>query len=299
MRRSGRVVLRVAVGLVLVGTSGPIRAQSDAPTPPVSPELRWKVDAPLLAAGATLLAVGAQLDVAVRDVPPQGLDRGDIKWSFDRNYIGEVSTRADSHSDYYRDAAVAYPMILAFASQPSGTRMSGTLRRSLVYAEAVAVAEGIALVVKRGADRPRPYTYLAANERPSNSAYDVTAESSFRSMPSGHATISFCAAAFAMTDHVLTRPQASWQEQAGTAFVGGFLAGITAGLRVEGGLHFPSDSMVGGLIGMTCGVTIPLVHRYVGPTERRKPMPPGRAWWHAILGEVAGIGAGFLAAEAY
>jgi len=289
----------VVVGLVLVGATGPARAQSDAPAPPVSPELRWKVDAPLLTAGATLLAVGAQLKVDIKVVPPEGLDRSNIAWSFDRNYIGEVSTRADSHSDYYRDAVVAYPMILAFASQPSGTRLSGTLRRSVVYAEAVAVAEGISLFVKRSADRPRPYTYLSADERPNTPAYDVTAESSFRSMPSGHATISFCAAAFAMTDHVLTRPEASWQEQAGTAFVGGFLAGMTAGLRVEGGLHFPSDSIVGGLVGMTSGVAIPLVHRYVSPAGRREPMPPGRAWWRAILGEVAGIGAGILAAEAY
>jgi len=267
--------------------------------PGAYPELGWWRDASMLGTGVTLLQIGSRLPVHRQDVPPEGLDPARIRWSFDRSVIGERSTRADTESDYYRDALIAYPMVLAFVSQPPGTRWGGTLRRSLMYAEAIGLSEGITAIVKSTDDRPRPFTYLPSEERPDNGAFDVTLEESFRSMPSGHATITFCAAGFAMTDHLLTRPDAGWAENAGVAFVAGFLAGITAELRIEGGQHFPSDTIVGGLIGTAAGVSVPLLHRSLGPERKRGRMPPRRAWLQAIAGEIAGIGAGVLSGEAY
>ncbi len=302
--RTGLSVLYVAaaravVCLALFGVPYRAQAQSDAPAQSVHPELRWRIEAPLLAAGAALLVVGKNLSVSRKSVPPEGLDPSDVQWSFDRGVIGERSTRADTQSDYFRDAALAYPMTLAFASQPSRTRVSSTLRRSLMYGEALLVAEGLSKVIKGSADRPRPFTYLPANQRPNNPAYDVAADYAFQSMPSGHAISTFCAAGFAMTDHLISRPDASWRERVGGAFVGGFLAGTTAGLRIEAGQHFPSDTIAGGLIGTATGVAVPLVHYYIGPADRRTALPSGRAWRQAILGETVGIAVGILVAETY
>ncbi|TMQ57072.1 MAG: phosphatase PAP2 family protein [Candidatus Eisenbacteria bacterium] len=292
-------VARAVICLALLGVPCRARGQSDAPMQSVHPELRLRVEAPLLAAGATLLVVGKNLSIARRSVPPGGLDPSDIRWSFDRGVIGERSTRADTQSDYFRDAALAYPMALAFASQPSGTRVISTLRRSLLYAEALFVAEGLSKVMKGAIDRPRPFTYLPANQRPNNPAYDVSADHAFQSMPSGHAISTFCSAGFAMADHLISRPDASWKERVGSAFVGGFLAGTTAGLRIEAGQHFPSDTIAGGLIGTATGVAVPLVHYYIGPADRRTALPSGRAWRQAILGETVGIAVGILVAETY
>lgn len=213
--------------------------------------------------------------------------------------IGEASTRADTQSDYFRDAALAYPMALAFVSQPSGTRVSGTLRRSLLYAEALLVAQGLSKLIKGATDRPRPFTYLSINQRPNNPAYDVTADYAFQSMPSGHAITTFCASGFAMADHLISRPHAGWKERVGSAFVGGFLAGTTSGLRIESGQHFPSDAIAGGLIGAVTGVAVPLVHHYIGSAVRPVALPSGRAWRQAILGETVGIAAGLLVAQTY
>lgn len=102
-----------------------------------------------------------------------------------------------------------------------------------------------------------------------------------------------------MTDHLISPPEASWKERVGTAFIGGCLAGTTSGLRIEGGQHFPSDVIVGGLIGTATGVGVPLVHHYVSRTARRAALPSWRAWKQAILGETVGIVAGLLIAETY
>lgn len=279
--------------------SGPPPADVRADSLPASsrPELRWRLDGPLLGAGASLLAVGVSLNTTRKLVPPEGLDRGDVHWSFDRAAIGERSTQAASESDYIRDAVLAYPMAVAFVSQPSETRLSGTLRRSVLYAEAALIAEGIGVVLKNSADRPRPFTYLPADQRPADPGYDVTGSEAFRSMPSGHTTASFCAAAFAMTDHLISRPGAGWVERAAVPFVGGVLAGMTATLRVEAGQHFPSDVIVGGLIGTSSGVAVPLLHGYVGADGRRAPGPSASAWRTAVAGLLAGTGAGILIAQ--
>ncbi len=265
---------------------------------PAQPRLTWRLDAPLAGAGATLLLASQFVNAGTRPVPPAGLDRGDIHWSLDRGVIGDRSTQADEQSDYTRDVVLAYPLVIAFASQPSATRAGGTLRRTAEYGEALLLAEGLSVLLKNSIDRPRPYTYLSAEERPRGARYDVTSSRAFRSMPSGHAISSFCAAGFAMTDHLLSRPDAGWLESAAVPFVGGALAGATAALRVKAGQHFPSDVIAGGLIGASSGVAVPLLHEYLGADGRRAQRVPGRAWRRAIVSLLAGAGAGILAADA-
>jgi len=309
-RRASRIgaVLRsaalcMAVTCAVAGRAAPSPAGAaasggDAAATLMRPELRWLTDAPLLGAGVSLLAVGGAMSTATRFVPPTGLDRGQVHWSFDRAQIGNHDTRANDQSDYTLSAATAYPLAVAFAFQPSGTRASGTLRRSAVYTEAVLIGEGICSVIKKSADRPRPYTYLPVGQRPGDPGYDVTKSDAFQSMPSGHSTGAFCGAAFAMTDNLLSRPQAGWLERAGVPFAGGVLAGMTAAMRVEAGKHFPSDVIVGGSIGTACGVAVPLVHHYLGAHGRRAPLPSGRAWGQAAAGLFAGVGTGILIAQA-
>jgi len=238
------------------------------------------------------------VDVSVRSVPPEGLDPGDIHWSFDRGQIGKLDTRAIDASDYASAASMAYPMVVAFASQPPGERFSGMLRRSVVYLESYLLATGTCMIIKNSTDRPRPYTYVPADQRPDDPTYDVTVNEAFQSMPSSHASTSFCGAAFAMTDHLLSRPQAGWTERVGISFAGGLLAGMTSTLRVSAGKHFPSDVLVGGAIGFSSGVAVPLAHHYLTPGGRRAPLPSGRSWLEAISGMCAGVGAGILIAEA-
>jgi membrane-associated phospholipid phosphatase len=273
-------------------------AGADTAMTPVHPDLRWTREGVFLGGGISLLAAAQFMDVTVRPVPPEGLDPGDIRWAFDREQIGKSDTRASTASDRAGELAMAYPMVVAFASQQPGERINGTLRRSVVYLESMLIATGTTEIIKHSAGRPRPYNYLPAQQRPDDPTYDVTQSEAFHSMPSGHASASFCGAAFAMTDHLLSRPQAGWIERAGVAFTGGLLAGMTSSLRVSAGKHFPSDVITGGAIGISSGVVVPMTHHYLTPRGRRAPLPSGRAWLQAIGGLGAGIGAGILIAEA-
>jgi len=292
-------VLACLIALLSASTAtGATPAGADSALRPVHPEVRWGKDGWHVAGGVGLIAAAQLLDVSIRFVPPGGLDPADIPWGFDRDQIGKLNTDALDASDIASATSVAYPMILAFASQPSGERARGTLRRSVVYLEAYLLATGTSKLIKNSADRPRPYTYVSDAERPDLATYDVTESEAFESMPSSHASSSFCGAAFAMTDHLITRPHAGWVERVGVAFTGGLLASMTSTLRVSAGKHFPSDVLAGGAIGMASGVLVPMVHLYATPSGRRAPRPSGRAWLQALGGMSAGVAAGILVVEA-
>jgi membrane-associated phospholipid phosphatase len=256
------------------------------------------MDGSLVGGGIALIAGARLLDVNVRAVPPQGLDPADIRWSFDREQIGKLNTRALGASDLASATSVAYPMVVALVSQPSGQRISGTLKRSVIYLESYLLATATATFIKNSADRPRPYTYVSDAQRQGEAEYDVKDDEAFQSMPSSHASSSFCGAAFAMTDQLISRPHSGWVERVGVAYAGGVLASMTSTLRVSAGKHFPSDVLAGGAIGMASGVLVPMVHLYATPAGRRAPHPSGRAWLQALGGMTAGIVTGILIVEA-
>jgi membrane-associated phospholipid phosphatase len=271
-------------------------------TPParargIHPAWSWRREVPLLASGWGSEALGDRLAIDVRPVPASGLDPDDIALSWDRRAIGAAQPRAASASDRTRDAALAMPWVLSVASAPPGHRLKAPATRALLLLESEMITDGLVTLLKRGIGRPRPYAYLNENARPSDSRYDASAEEAFVSLPSGHAADAWRAASFAITDHVLTRPQAHWGEHAAVGFTGGLLAGCTAALRVEAGVHFPSDAVAGSAIGILGGAGVPLLHRYL-VDEGRAPSPPRRAWLAAIAGTVAGIGAAMWIAPA-
>jgi membrane-associated phospholipid phosphatase len=286
--------IRAGAGIAGADAGGSSGARTSGP----APHLRWPRECVHVGVGVVLVAASELLDIRVRTVPPQGLDRSGIRWAWDRDQIGNLDSRAVAASDVASAASAVYPMLLAFASQPSGERTSGTLRRSVIFLEAYLFATAATRWIKGSLDRPRPYTYLATAERPGDSAYDVTDEEAFESLPSGHASTSFCGAALALTDHLLTRPHAGTAERLGISFAGGLLAGVTSTLRVRAGKHFPSDVLAGGVIGTTSGVLVPLAHHYVAAGGLRAPGPSRRAWLEAAGGLCVGAGVGVLIAGA-
>lgn len=261
------------------------------------PEPRWPRDGIHVAAGAALVGGAELLRVDVRPVPAEGFDRAGIRWSVDRERIGKLDPGAVAPSDVASGAAIAYPMVLAFAMLPAGERTQGAIRRAVTYLESHLLATAATRWLKGSLDRPRPYTYLTVPERPGEATYDVGDEEAFVSMPSGHASASFCGAGFALADHMLTRPRAPALERIAVGFGGGLLAGLTSALRVRAGKHFPSDVLAGGAIGLASGVAVPLAHRHFAGGER-VGLPRGRAWLEAIGGLCAGVGAGIVLAGA-
>ncbi len=257
------------------------------------PKLRWSSDGVLGAVGLAGNAIGLSLSVTRQAVPEEGLNPSHINWGIDREAIGNPSTTADKASDVAVFATLAGPPVLALLTQPGVHGFGNTIRRPFVlYGESLLLAQAFTQILKHATDRPRPFTYLPAPERPTVSSYDVTADDAFLSMPSGHAATTFAAASYAATDNLLSRPDAGTKEHMVIAVIGGLLAGFTSNLRNQADQHFPSDLLVGSLIGTASGVSVPLLHTYVFPGDGRAPRPGGHAWLVTAAGYVLGTGAG-------
>jgi membrane-associated phospholipid phosphatase len=286
----------------LVPTSAILEAASTQGSSSVAlPELRWWTDGVLGALGLGGNAIGLTMSADQQVVPDAGLDPSNISWGIDRDAIGNPSTKAETASNVAVFATLAGPPILALLTQPGVHGFGNMIRRPVVlYGESVLLAQAITQVLKPVISRPRPFTYLPAAERPANSGYDVATEHAFVSMPSGHATVAFAAASYAATDNLLSQPNAGSTEHVAVAAIGGLLAGLTGNLRVKADQHFPSDVLVGGLIGTASGVSVPLLHSYVFPGGQKASHPGGHDWLVTAAGYVLGTGAGVgLAALAY
>jgi membrane-associated phospholipid phosphatase len=112
------------------------------------------------------------------------------------------------------------------------------------------------------------------------------------SMPSGHSALGFAAAAYAATDNLLARPEAGKAEHVAVASLGALLAGFTGDLRIRADQHFPTDALVGSLIGTASGVSVPMLHQYLLHDGRRVPHPRGHAWLMSAGGYVVGAALG-------
>ncbi len=257
------------------------------------PQLHWWTDGVLGAVGLAGNAIGLSLSVTRQTVPEAGLDPSGINWGIDRDAIGNPSTSAKTASDVAAMATLAGAPVLALLTQPGVHGFGNVVRRPVVlYGESVLLAQAITQLLKPAIGRPRPFTYLPAAERPTGSDYAVTTDHAFLSMPSGHAATTFAAASYAATDNLLSQPGAGSTEHVAVAAIGGLLAGLTANLRVKADQHFPSDVLVGGLIGSASGVSVPLLHSYVFPGGGHGPHPGGHAWLVTAAGYLLGTGAG-------
>lgn len=187
--------------------------------------------------------------------------------------------------------ALALPAALALARDPGHPDMQGLAARFVLYAEASLCNDVVTTVLKASVARPRPLLYHDPWDRPSRpSGWN------FESMPSGHASRSWCAASFALVDHLYSRPGAGVWEDATVGFTAGAMAGATAALRVRGGAHFPSDVLAGAGIGVACGAGVPLLHGY-RVDGRRATGPNRRRWLAAAGGMAAGAFVGVAAAQ--
>ena len=289
--------LSMSMGLLITALCLPtsalaqVTASRDSASTPAGlhPDLHVWREAGLSVLGGGLLLSGYLAPITFRDVPAQGFDPVEIDWSLDRRVIGDHSPGVSVYSDWTRNAAIIFPLVLTATTSPRDARWSGLGRTAVVHAETLLISQGLSLLGKKVLGRARPYAYLPATVRPNESSYDVSRERTFRSMPSGHSLSAWAGATMGMTEYLLSRPEASWLARAGVGFLGGALAGATSSLRVEAGQHFPSDVVAGAGLGIVVGVTIPLLHRGArsGPSSRAWLQMTGGALLGTLLGSVA------------
>lgn len=207
---------------------------------------RWKSGTYYaVAGGTTAVLVGGSLALRFVAVTTPG---GDMDWfPGDVSLRGRHNERAGRLSDFLLVMTLAEP-IAAQLGKGEGKRFFNT---GLVYGQALSTSVFLNMLTKTLVGRPRPYTYGPGKALEDEDDWHV-------SFFSGHSSTAFTAAtagAYLFAESAPTR-------SARVVVWGGemALAATTAGLRLRAGKHYYSDVLVGTLVGIGVGATIPVLN---------------------------------------
>jgi len=205
-----------------------------------------------------------------RPIPETGRCNPADLTMFDRYAVGRASKEWEVFSDVALAASLVVPVLylgLESLALPTQTPWADFFNDMLIITEAIAMTSMINTVMKFAFRRPRPVRYTDLEE-------PLTPFDAELSFPSGHTSI-VAAATSAMTATVFLRHPDSPMRWVvlGTGIV---LTGLTGWSRVESGNHFPTDVLIGAMVGSLSGFLIPYMHRKkpgaVKPTASFNPV---------------------------
>ncbi|MGH1437370.1 MAG: phosphatase PAP2 family protein [Lewinella sp.] len=169
---------------------------------------------------------------------------------FDQMGLGNYSQKARNFSNQTLFSTLSLPAL--FLVGKKSRRDISTI--ALLYFETMLINQGITDLVKMTALRPRPYIF--EESFPSTTVLNSNDRSSFFSgHTSGAATASFFTARV-FADY--------YPDSKLKPYVWGMAAALpalTGYLRIRAGRHYPSDVLVGYLVGGAVGYLIPTLHK--------------------------------------
>lgn len=236
MKKIGLVVLMCAASL-------PGASRGQAPRPVSVYRVSPKIDAPvtILAGLATTLPY---LFASRLITPHCPCNPADVN-AFDRGAIGNTNDFARQLSDLTVGAVIIVPLAL----DALHVRDQDIFREdALVFAQTLLVNGALTTAAKFIVQRPLPRTYAGDPNL-------VHKPAGYRSFYSGHTSLVFAGlAATAMTSR-LRHGETVWPWIVMAA------VGTSVAIeRVADGRHFPSDVMVGALMGTATGIAVPWLH---------------------------------------
>jgi membrane-associated phospholipid phosphatase len=188
----------------------------------------------------------------------QDLNRQTIN-AFDRGATYNWSTSAQQFSDITEQTLRFAPLLYMIPIVKNKTWNNG-VALGLMYAEVLVLNTGITGITKSLTKRIRPYLYnssFTAEER-FNFQGDEAPEAK-TSFFSGHTSTAFSSAVFLSKTFTDIYGKTTFSK---VIWVGSLsLATATAIARVEAGVHFPTDVIVGAVAGSAIGYFIPVLHK--------------------------------------
>ena len=173
--------------------------------------------------------------------------------SFDRYAISRNSKTAQDWSDVFLTGVLVLPTI--FLSHHHTRKDIIPLLAMSV--EVIGINWALTSITKRIARRTRPLAY-----NPAFPLEEKTTENARASFFSGHtshtAALSFLTAKV-MTDY---HPDARMGAKIGIWAFAASIPALTGYLRIRAGKHFPTDTIVGYLVGGLVGIAIPSLHKH-------------------------------------
>lgn len=224
----------------------------------------WAADAAWIATGLALEQGASALERSLEE-PGCPCDDANVP-DFDRWPLGRDRKDAKLGSDIGRDTLTYGTPLLVALAVPG--RPVTRVHAALVTGEAMLVTAGVTDVLKASLRRPRPYAYRDDGDELGPEAY--------HSMPSGHASRSFAAATALVT--VLHHRRPGWRATPWIAAGAYGTAAAVAFLRVDAGVHFPSDVVAGAAVGTSVGWAVARSREMPAPAVTVVPMDRGVAF---------------------
>ncbi len=192
--------------------------------------------------------------------------------ALDRTAIG----LGNPHARQAANAWLALPGIYAIAdiADVGGRHWRSYLSDFVVIAETLAWDGALQEIVRRAVRRPRPYLYTPGLYLDERSSPDATF-----SFYSGHTSASFAVAASFSYTYMVRHPRSRWTWAVFATTM--TLASAEPVLRVLSGDHFPTDVLVGAVMGTAIGLLIPALHRLRMPAAMA--LVPTSGEGHAAL----------------
>ena len=149
---------------------------------------------------------------------------------------------------------IAAPVYGALDVGPDGSRggARGALTHGVIFAESVTLTVTLTDIIKTASRRPRPYTRAPG--------FEWEEADDQMSFPSGHTSTSG-ALSFSFTHQIVRTQDLSVGGRVAAYGIATAYTATTGALRVSAAKHYPSDVLIGGLLGATMGIVVPELHR--------------------------------------
>jgi len=183
------------------------------------------------------------------------LDRNEV-FVLDRGATYNFSLKWDERSDKYRDIVITSSFFLLSAPPLLHARLTNTLTVATMFAESCFLLAGVTLLTKGVVNRKRPYLYNTALSVEERHAFSDDHSTSFFS---GHTAAAFTAATFVSKVFTDIHGDSIWSKLLWGSSLS--LAALTGYARVKGGVHYPSDVIVGAAVGFAIGYLVPVFHK--------------------------------------
>jgi membrane-associated phospholipid phosphatase len=238
-------------------------------------ETSWGRDATIMGSGL----VNAFLSSTILPEPEiltkdeiNSLNRNNVN-SFDRFATYNYSKSLSNTSDVVVSGLIVSPALLLIDGKISNDFMN----LSLMYAETLLWSVFIPNWTKETVGRIRPFVY---NEEASlDEKYN---SDNRRSFFSGHTTVAFSSAVFLSKVYSDYYPKSKSKYYVLGASI--LVASLVGGLRIGSGMHFPTDVLIGAVVGSSIGYIIPEIHRVnlLPDNSSITPIPLGISFVYTI-----------------
>jgi membrane-associated phospholipid phosphatase len=215
-------------------------------------KISWEKDGYIVGVGTIIGLTALVLDRSVQPLTLQEVNqlaRGSIN-QFDRSAAFNYSKSVSHTSDVMAGIALAAPA--ALLTDQSIRKDWQTI--TLMYLETYGWSRSVSALTKASVKRIRPFVY-----NPDAPLDRKLSSGSRKSFYSEHSSEAFASAVFISTVYSDYNPNSEWKP---FIWAGSLLTASVVGyLRYEAGKHFPTDILVGTIVGSAIGYTIPWMHR--------------------------------------